>query len=91
MEITNENSHDSKHMVSLVEQSKEFGNIIKILADGAYDAKHCFSYLYRENIIPGIKVRKTPSIKTDCYTRRKSVLVQPFNYEFWKHSINYGD
>ena len=51
LEITNENSHDSKHMISLVEQSKEFGNIIKILDDGAYDAKHCFSYFYHENII----------------------------------------
>jgi hypothetical protein len=50
-DITNENSHDSKHMTSLVEQSKEFGNIIKILDDGAYDAKHCFSYFYHENII----------------------------------------
>lgn len=90
LEIINENSHDSKHMVSLVEQPKEFDNIIKILADGTYDAKHCFSYLYHENIIPGIKVQKTSSIKTDCYTR-KSVLVQPFNYEFWKHSIIYGD
>ena len=48
LEITDDKSHDSKHFVSLVEQSKESGNIVKTLADGAYDAKDCFSYLYQK-------------------------------------------
>ena len=91
LEITDDKSHDSKHFVSLVEQSKEFGNIIKTLADGAYDTKDCFSYLYHESIIPGIKTRKNSSITTDCYPRRKSVLAQIFNYELWRNSVSYGD
>ncbi len=91
LEITDDKSHDSKHFVSLVEQSKEFGNIIKTLADGAYDTKDCFSYLYHESIIPGIKTRKNSSVSTDCYPRRKAVLAQLFNYELWRNSVSYGD
>ena len=89
--ITNDKSHDSKSFVSLVEQSKQFGNVTKTLADGAYDTKSDFSYLYHENITAGIKTRKNSSVNTDCYPRRKSVLAQIFNYELWKHSVRYGD
>ena len=75
--------------MSLVEQSEEFGDIIKTLADGAYDAKSDFSYLYHENITAGIKTRKNPSVNTDCYPRRKAVLSQIFNYTLWKNSVRY--
>ena len=44
LEITDDHSHDSKSFVSLVEQSKQFGNVTKTLADGAYDTKDNFSY-----------------------------------------------
>ena len=38
--ITDDKSHDSKSFMSLVEQSKQFGNVTKVpLADGAYDTK----------------------------------------------------
>lgn len=91
LEITDDKSHDSKSFISLVEQSKQFGNVTKTLADGAYDTKDDFSYLYCNEITPGIKTRKNSSINTDCYPRRKSVLAQIFNYELWKHSVSYGD
>ena len=71
--ITDDKSHDSKSFVSLVEQSKQFANVTKTLADGAYDTKSDFSYLYHENITAGIKTRKNSSVNTDCYPRRKSV------------------
>ena len=44
LEITDDHFHDSKSFVSLVEQSKQFGNVTKTLADGAYDTKDNFSY-----------------------------------------------
>ena len=91
IEITDDKSHDSKHFVSLVEQSKQFGNVTKILADGAYDTKDDFTYLYHEDITAGIKTRKNSSITTDCYPRRKAVLAQLFNYDLWRNSIGYGD
>jgi|APSaa5957512535_1039671.scaffolds.fasta_scaffold33615_3 hypothetical protein len=89
--ITDDKSHDSKSFVSLVEQSKQIGNVTKVLADGAYDTKDCFSYLYHDNITPGIKTRKNSSITTDCYPRRKFVLAQLYNLDMWKNSVRYGD
>jgi IS5 family transposase len=89
--ITDDKSHDSKSFVSLVEQSKQSGNVTKVLADGAYDTKDCFSYLYHDNITPGIKTRKNSSVNTNCYPRRKSVLAQLCNLDLWKNSVRYGD
>ncbi len=42
LEITDDKSHDSKHFTSLVEQSKQSGNVRKVLTDGAYDVKDNF-------------------------------------------------
>ena len=75
LDITDDKSHDSKHFVSLIEQSKQFGKVTKTLADGAYDTKGNFSYCcYDNEILPAIRTRKNSSITTDCYPRRKSVL-----------------
>ena len=89
--ITDDKSHDSKHFISLVEQSKKFGNVTKALGDGAYDTKDDFAYLYHEDITVGIKTRKNSSVNTNCYPRRKSVLAQLFNYDLWKLSVGYGN
>ena len=92
LEITDDKSHDSKSFISLVEQSKKFGNVTKTLVDGAYDTKDNFSYCYYDNeILPAIKVRENSSINTDCYPRRKSVLAQLYNLDLWKLSVRYGD
>jgi endo-1,4-beta-mannosidase len=42
LKLTNENSYTSKYLVPLVEQSKEFGNVIKILADDHMIQKFTF-------------------------------------------------
>ena len=89
LEITDDKSHDSKCFISLVEQSKQFCNVTKILADGAYDTKDDFVYLYHEDITAGIKTRKNSSVNTDCYPRRKAVLAQLFNFTLWKNSVSY--
>jgi len=43
--ITDYKLHDSKHVVSLMEQSQKFGNVTKALSDDAYDTKDNFSHL----------------------------------------------
>jgi len=88
---TDDHSHDSKSFVSLVGQSKKFGNVVTALVDGEYDTKNDFSYLYNEGIIAGIKTRKNSSINTNCYLRRKSVLAQLFHYDLWTRTVRYGD
>ena len=57
-----------------------------------YDCKDNFSYCYYDKeILPAIKVRKTSSINTNCYPKRKSVLTQLYNLDLWKISVRYGD
>ena len=59
LKITDDSSHDAAHLPELVEQASQKGTVVKVLADGAYDTKDDFSYLYHEGIIPGIKTRLT--------------------------------
>jgi hypothetical protein len=92
LQITDDSSHDVAHLPELVAQASQKGNVIKVLSDGAYDSENNFSHLYHNtDALPAIKVRKTSSIKTKCYPRRKSVLDQIFNYELWRNSVSYRD
>lgn len=91
LKITDERSHDAKHLPSLVRQASSSGKIVKALADPAYDSKNNFSYLYHNDIIPGIKVRKNSSCRSGgCYPRKVSAISQLTNYQYWKDSVSYG-
>ncbi len=93
IKVTDEHSHDAQHLPSPVEQAEKNGSrITKVPGDGAYDSKDNFSYCYYDKeAMPAIKVRKTSSVKTDCYPRRKSVLAQLYDLTLWKLSVSYGD
>ncbi len=77
----------------MVENAEKTGNrIAKVLGDGACDSKDNFSYLYYDKeILPAIKICKTSSVNTDCYPRRKSVLVQMYNLMLWNLGIICGE
>ncbi len=80
------------HLPELVQQASQKGNVTKALADGAYDSENNFSYLYHNtDALPAVKARKTSSLKTKCYLRKKSVLAQMYNLNLWKRSVSYGD
>ncbi|CDI06475.1 IS5 family transposase [Candidatus Nitrosotenuis uzonensis] len=67
VKITDEHSHDSKHLKGIVREYARFGTITKLLGDGAFDSKEIFSYLDEKNITPAIRLKK-------CHTKRKGVL-----------------
>ena len=91
LKITDERSHDAQHLPSLVHQASHHGKVVKVLADPAYDSKNNFSYLYNNDIIPAIKVRKNSSFKSGgCYPRKMAVISQIGNYDYWKDSVSYG-
>ncbi|MEM3006432.1 MAG: IS5 family transposase [Candidatus Nitrosotenuis sp.] len=91
LKITDERSHDAKHLPSLVHQASHHGKVIKALADAAYDSKSNFSHLYYNDIVPGIKVRKNSSGRSNgCYPRMVSVISQLGNYQHWRDSVSYG-
>ncbi len=55
------------------------------------DSRNNFSYLYHNDIVPDIKVRKNSSFKSGvCYPRKVSVISQLTCYQYWKDSVSYG-
>jgi hypothetical protein len=49
------------------------------------------TFLYHNDIVPGIKVRKNSSGRSGrCYPRKVSVISQLTNYQYWKDGVSYG-
>jgi hypothetical protein len=91
LKITDERSHDAQHLPYIVDQASCHGKISKVLADAAYDSKSNFSYLYHNDIVPAIKVRKNSSGRSrGCYPRKISVVSQLKMYQYWRDSVSYG-
>jgi hypothetical protein len=91
LKITDEHSHDSKHLPYLVRESSRHGRIIKVLGDGAYDSREIFSHLDDKRIIPAIKVRRNSIPRSKgCYPRKMSVMSQITDYSKWAASVSYG-
>jgi hypothetical protein len=91
VKITDEHSHDSKHLKYLVRESAKHGTISEVLGDGAFDSRESFSYLDGQNIIPAIKVRRNSVPKSrGCYPRKVAVTEQLANYKRWAASVSYG-
>lgn len=91
VKITDEHTHDSKHLKYLLGESARFGTISKVLGDGAFDSRELFSYLDDQNIISAIKVRRNSVPKSrGCYPRKKAVISQLADYKRWCTSVSYG-
>lgn len=63
-----------------------------MIADGAYDSKENFRYLFDNDIEAAIKVRKNSSADkiTNSHPRKIVVQQQLKNFEKWKDSVSYG-
>jgi hypothetical protein len=83
LEVTSEEVHDSKVMKKMVDHASENNNVKRVLADGAYDSKSNFQYLYDNGIEAAIKVRKnsTTGKSNGCYPRKLVVLLQMKNFK----------
>lgn len=89
--ITDEHSHDSKHLKGIVSESAKHGTIVEALMDGAFDSRESFSYLDKHNITPVIRVRRNSVPKSKgCYPRKKAVIEQLTDYRKWASSVSYG-
>ncbi|MEM2785364.1 MAG: IS5 family transposase [Candidatus Nitrosotenuis sp.] len=91
VKVTDEHSHDSKHLKYLLRESTRYGTITKLLGDGAYDSREIFSYIDRMGAVPAIRVRKNaiPNAK-GCYIRKTAVISQKADYSRWAASVSYG-
>ncbi|MEM3064785.1 MAG: IS5 family transposase, partial [Candidatus Nitrosotenuis sp.] len=91
IKITDEHSHDSRHIKHLLRESARFGAVSKVLGDGAYDSREIFSHVEGMGAVPAIRVRKksVPNAK-GCYARKLAVISQKADYHAWSASVSYG-
>jgi hypothetical protein len=93
LEVTTEEVHDGMMLRKLIENAAaENNNVKRVIADGAYDSKENFRYLFDNEIEAAIKVRKNSSADkiTDSHPRKIVVQQQLKNFEKWKDSVSYG-
>ena len=75
----------------MVDNTSENNDVKRVIADGAYDNKENFRYLFDNDIEAAIKVRKNSSHRSmDCYPRKIAVLWQLKDLKKWKDSVSYG-
>ncbi|MFZ0895808.1 MAG: transposase, partial [Candidatus Nitrosopolaris sp.] len=70
LEVTSEEIHDGSRLKNLVDNALENNTLKIVIADGAYDIKENFRYLYDNNIEAAIKVRKNSSYRNSSYPPR---------------------
>ena len=93
LEVTTEEVYDGMMLRKLIENAAaENNNVKRVIADGAYDSKENFRYLFDNNVEAAIKVRKNSSADkiTDSHPRKIVVQQQLKNFEKWKDSVSYG-
>jgi len=94
LEVTTEEVYDGMMLRKLIENAAaaENNNVKRVIADGAYDSKENFRYLFDNDIEAAIKVRKNSSADkiTNSHPRKIVVQQQLKNFEKWKDSVSYG-
>jgi IS5 family transposase len=94
-EVTTEKVGDNRMFKSLVDKSMESGDdVVRVLADGAYDSRESFNHLKAKGVLPGIKIKRGYSMRARCRGRaRKQAILQLESrggYEGWKKAVGYG-
>ena len=91
LDVTSEEVYDGSRLKKLVDNTSENNDVKKVIADGAYDSKENFRYLFHNQIEAAVKVRKNSDGLTGCcYPRKIIVLQQLKNFKRWKAKVNYG-
>jgi hypothetical protein len=93
LQVTSEEVHDGNRLKKLVDNASENNiDVKRVIADGAYDSKENFRYLFDNDIEAAIKVRKNSSSTSMncCYPRKVTILEQLKDFKKWKNSISYG-
>ena len=90
-DVTSEEVHDGRMLKKLVDNASENNDVKRVIADGAYDSKENFRYLFHNQIEAAVKVRKNSNRLIGCYYPRKIIVLQQLkNFERWTAKVNYG-
>ena len=92
LEVTDEQVSDARCFNKLMDQANEKANVKRVMADGAYDRKRIFNYLYHSDMESAIKLRRdaTPykhgsKYRSQCVRERDQL-----GWEKWKETKGYG-
>lgn len=87
--LTDERVHDREMAEPLLREASQRVQVVKLLADGAYDSRELFSLLQELGVEPVIRVRKDSSrLARGCPARRRAVLAQ--KQPGWQKRLGYG-
>lgn len=93
-EVTTEEVGDNRMFKPLVDKSMEGRDVVRVLADGAYDSRDSFNHLKDKGVSPGIKIKRGYSMRARCRGRaRKQAILELERlggYEAWRDAIGYG-
>ena len=75
LEVSCQELHDGNRLKNIVDIALENNTLKIVIADGGYDSKESFRYLYDNDIEAAIKIRKNSSYRfMGCDPRRKVAL-----------------
>ena len=91
MEVTTDDTHDSKALASLVKQSEEHGRVVRLYGDGAYDSSEIYEALASRGIEAVIKPRGSSRPDTPSPARRRVVREYlSLGHDAWAGLKGYG-
>jgi hypothetical protein len=75
IEITRDDTHDSKAMPKLICEAEGHGRILKAHMDGSYGSKSMYELLEAEGIDAVIKPRRNSRLKTKSEARMRAIAL----------------
>lgn len=91
MEVTTDDTHDSKVFPKLLEKAEKRGRVIKVYGDGAFDSSEVYELLWSKGIEAAIKPRRNSRLDTPSKARR--VIVKQYKrlgHRLWAKLKEYG-
>ncbi|MEM2914242.1 MAG: hypothetical protein QXH91_02405 [Candidatus Bathyarchaeia archaeon] len=90
LEVTGEKVCGNSMFKSLMEATMLSQNIVRVLADGSYDARANFTFLAKRGADATIKVRRNAVPKLRCFARKQVVAEQLNDYGEWWERHRHG-
>lgn len=91
IEVTDDRVFDAEKFEDLVDDARSLVNVVKALADGAYDSKENYDYLEAVGIEAGIKPKRGSSGKArGSWARMRVVREFLEDEEGWKRRVDFG-
>jgi len=91
MEVTTDDTHDSKVFPRLLEKAEECGKVSKVVGDGAFDSSEVYELLKSRGIEVVIKPRRNSRLDTPSEARKAAAkMYKHLGHRRWTKLKGYG-